>query len=210
MVPSLLEPMMQATELTSSDADGSATPGLVIRASTGDPEAFRLLVHRFQETIFRWALGTTGDRDDADDVTQQVLLKIHQHIGALRERGHLRTWLFRVTHNTALELHRTRGRRTAALDRELLLTPGERVALAPVDHVDLDRTLSLVDFYFHELPDRQRLIFDLVDLQGHTPVEIAEMLDMEPVTVRANLCKARRTIRTRMLRDHPELAETLE
>ena len=202
--------MMQATELTSSDADGSATAALVIRASAGDPEAFRLLVRRFQDTIFRWALGTTGDRDDADDVTQQVLLKVYHHLGALREGGHLRTWLFRVTHNTALELHRTRGRRTAALDRELLLTPGERVALQPTDHVDLERTMTLVDYYFHELPDRQRLIFDLVDLQGYTPIEIAEMLDMEPVTVRANLCKARRAIRTRILRDHPELAETVE
>ena len=202
--------MMRATSLTSSDADGSATAALVIRASSGDPEAFRLLVRRFQETIFRWALGTTGDRDDADDVTQQVLLKVHRHLGALREGGHLRTWLFRVTHNTALELHRTRGRRAAALDRELLLTPGERLAIEPVDSIDMDRTMTLVQYYFRELPDRQRLIFDLVDLQGFTPAEIADMLDMEQVTVRANLCKARRAIRTRILRDHPELVETLQ
>ncbi len=202
--------MMQATSLTASDADGSATAALVIRASSGDPDAFRLLVRRFQDTIFRWALGTTGDRDDADDVTQQVLLKVYHHLGSIRDGGHLRTWLFRVTHNTALELHRTRGRRTAALDRELLLTPGERASLAPVDHVDLDRTMTLVQYYFRELPERQRLIFDLVDLQGFTPAEIAELLDMEQVTVRANLCKARRAIRTRMLRDHPELLETLQ
>ena len=202
--------MMRATSLTSSDADGSATAALVIRASSGDPEAFRLLVRRFQETIFRWALGTTGDRDDADDVTQQVLLKVYRHLPALRDGGHLRTWLFRVTHNTALELHRTRGRRTAALDRELLLSPGERLALEPTDTIDLDRTMTLVQYYFRELPDRQRLIFDLVDLQGYTPAEIAEMLDMEQVTVRANLCKARRAIRTRILRDHPELVETVQ
>ena len=201
---------MRATSLTSSDADGSATAALVIRASSGDPDAFRLLVRRFQDRIFRWALGTTGDRDDADDVTQQVLLKVYRHLGALREGGHLRTWLFRVTQNTALELHRTRGRRSAALDRELMLTPGERIALEPVDRVDLDRTMTLVQYYFQELPDRQRLIFDLVDLQGFTPAEIAEMLDMEQVTVRANLCKARRAIRTRILRDHPELVETMQ
>ena len=202
--------MMQATSLTSSDADGSATAALVIRASSGDPDAFRLLVRRFQDTIFRWALGTTGDRDDADDVTQQVLLKVYHHLGTIRDGGHLRTWLFRVTHNTALELHRTRGRRTAALDRELLLTPGERTSVAPIDQIDLDRTMTLVQYYFRELPERQRLIFDLVDLQGFTPAEIAELLDMEQVTVRANLCKARRSIRTRMLRDHPELLETLQ
>ena len=202
--------MMQATQSQPTDAEGSGTGALVIRASSGDADAFRLLVRRFHETIYRWALGSTGDRDDADDVTQQVLLKIHGSLATLRDGGHLRTWLFRVTHNTALELHRGRGRRAAALDRELLLTPGERDALEPVDRVDLERTMTLVRHYFDELPDRQRLIFDLADFQGYTPAEIASMLEMEQVTVRANLCKARRAIRTRILRDHPELMETVQ
>jgi len=202
--------MTVAISLTSSEEDGSATAALVIRASKGDPDAFRLLVRRFHATIYRWALGSTGDRDDADDVTQHVLIKVQQHLATVRDGGHIRTWLFRVTHNTALELHRTRGRRAAALDRELLLTPGERVAMEPVDRIDLERTVTLVKHYFAELPDRQRLIFDLADFQGYTPAEIAEMLDMEQVTVRANLCKARRSIRMRVLRDHPELLEILQ
>jgi RNA polymerase sigma-70 factor (ECF subfamily) len=202
--------MMQAISPNPRDQEGSGTGALVIRASAGDAEAFRLLVRRFHETIYRWALGSTGDRDDADDVTQQVLLRIHSSLATLRDAGHLRTWLFRVTHNTALELHRVRGRRAAALDRELLLTPGERVALDPVDRIDLEQTVTLVQHYFEELPDRQRQIFDLADFQGFTPAEIAEMLDMEQVTVRANLCKARRAIRTRILRDHPELVESVQ
>jgi RNA polymerase sigma-70 factor (ECF subfamily) len=202
--------MTVAISLTSSEEDGTATAALVIRASRGDPDAFRLLVRRFRATIYRWALVSTGDRDDADDVTQHVLIKIQQHIATVRDGGHLRTWLFRVTHNAALELHRTRGRRAAALDRELLLTPGERVALEPVDRIDLELTVTLVKHYFTELPDRQRLIFDLADFQGYTPAEIAEMLDMEQVTVRANLCKARRSIRMHILRDHPELLEILQ
>ncbi len=202
--------MMQANSSESPSPDRAGTGALVIRASGGDAEAFRLLVRRFHETIYRWALGSTGDRDDADDVTQQVLLKVHDSLATLRNGGNLRTWLFRVTHNAALELHRVRGRRAAALDRELLLTPGERVGLAPVDRIDLEHTLTLVQHYFEELPDRQRLIFDLADFQGFTPAEIAGMLDMEQVTVRANLCKARRAIRTRILRDHPALMESLQ
>ena len=202
--------MMHALSPHPAEPDGSGTGALVIRASSGDADAFRQLVRRFHDSIYRWALGSTGDRDDADDVTQQVLLRIHASLATLRDGGQLRTWLFRVTHNTALELHRVRGRRAAALERELLLTPGERDALEPLDRIDLDRTLGLVQHYFEELPDRQRLIFDLADFQGFTPAEIAEMLEMEQVTVRANLCKARRAIRTRMLRDHPELMESAQ
>jgi RNA polymerase sigma-70 factor (ECF subfamily) len=62
---------------------------------------------------------------------------------------------------------------------------------------------------FRRLPARQRQVFDLADLQGYSPSEIAEMLRMKPVTVRANLCKARRILRAALLAEHPELVEGL-
>ena len=62
---------------------------------------------------------------------------------------------------------------------------------------------------FERLPSRQRQIFDLADLQGFTPTEIGEMLGMNPVTVRANLCKARRAIRSQLIERHPKMVEEL-
>jgi RNA polymerase sigma factor (sigma-70 family) len=58
-----------------------------------------------------------------------------------------------------------------------------------------------------ELSDRQREVFDLVDLQGIAAVEVGAMLGMEPVTVRSHLFRARRAIRKRILESHPELVE---
>ena len=60
---------------------------------------------------------------------------------------------------------------------------------------------------FRELPRRQREIFYLADLEGFAPVEIAERLGMNPVTVRAHLLRARRALRARLLERHPELTE---
>jgi RNA polymerase sigma factor (sigma-70 family) len=61
--------------------------------------------------------------------------------------------------------------------------------------------------FFSELPERQREVFDLVELQGYTATEAAEMLVMSPSTVRVHLLRARRTLRTRIMEQHPALAE---
>ena len=70
---------------------------------------------------------------------------------------------------------------------------------------DAVRLASLVMQYYDALPKRQRSIFELVDLQGMTPAEVARQLGMEQVTVRAYLFKARRAIRARMLEQHERM-----
>jgi len=69
--------------------------------------------------------------------------------------------------------------------------------------------VSAIRTLFERLPSRQRQIFDLADLQGYTPTEIGDMLGMNPVTVRANLCKARRAIRSKLIERHPKMVEEL-
>ncbi len=61
--------------------------------------------------------------------------------------------------------------------------------------------------YRLELPRRQREVFELVDMRGHSPVEVAKRLGISPATVRVLLLKARRAIRSRMLAAHPRLLE---
>ena len=72
---------------------------------------------------------------------------------------------------------------------------------------DDSKLAQLVLRYFDELPARQREVFELADIQGLSAPEIGVRLGMKPVTVRANLFKARRTIRQRMLAHHSKLLE---
>lgn len=66
---------------------------------------------------------------------------------------------------------------------------------------------ALLDVFFLALPDRQRQVFDLVELQGYSAVAAARLMGIEPVSVRAHLFKARKRLRERILRDRPEIAE---
>ena len=191
---------------------------LVRQARAGDEEAFRLLVRSVFPRIYRWALARTRDADEADDVTQAVLVRLYRHLDSFSGKGSFDTWLYRITANAAATSTSARSRR----DRRLrLLTDQEDASLAQphsgrtssrdqtsaaVSRIHRTRVMDLVLAYFRALPARQREVFDLVDLQGNSPAEVATMLDLNPATVRASLFKARRTVRRKILERHPELA----
>jgi RNA polymerase sigma factor (sigma-70 family) len=176
---------------------------MVARARAGDERAFAELATAVRGQVHRWALVRTGDADDAEDVAQTVVIRLHRHLHAFEGRSRFTTWLYRLTASAALDWVKGRGRR-------------ERAHLASADHGELstatddriaalenERTAALVRGFFAELPARQREVFDLVDLQGFTPAEAGEMLEIEGVTARAHLFRARRAIRERILAAHP-------
>ena len=182
---------------------------LVRRAQEGDRVAFEQLVRRVYQQVFRWALVQTGDPDEADDVTQEVLVLLHRKLDTYSGEARFTSWLFRVTRNAALQHGRKaarllrirrKAREVAVFDKEV----GDSAA-----KIDGSHALNMVHQLFNDLPVRQREVFDLADLQGYSPTEIAEMLGMKAVTVRANLCKARRALRSVLLERHAELMEEL-
>lgn len=183
--------------------DPSDLGALIDRARRGSAAAFAQLTGRVHGPVRRWARRLTGDPDDADDVAQLVLLRLHANLDAFEGRSRLTTWLYRMTRNVALSRRRTEQRRAALLAR----APADPdVAAEPAD-ADAERLGALVRFHATRLSRRQREVFDLADLQGRSAAEIAERLGVEPVTVRVTLLKARRAIRLRMLESHPELLE---
>jgi RNA polymerase sigma-70 factor (ECF subfamily) len=183
-------------------------PFLIRDAQAGDEAAFERLVRRHYEQIYRWALARTGDRDDADDVAQEVLVRLHRHIGGFDGRSQFSTWLYQVTRSAAADLHRKQARRDRlALKAKRESPPASHDPRGEEDTADKERASDLVRAFLGNLSERQREIFDLVDLQGFSTVEVSAMLQMQPVTVRSHLFRARKTIRKRILESCPELVE---
>jgi len=176
------------------------------RARDGDEGAFARLANTVREQVHRWALVRTGDADEAEDVAQRVLIKMHRGLHAFEGRSRFTTWLYRLTANAAVEHGRARTRRLEvhrdAAEPPPPLTPGleERIA-----RLESEQTAALVRGFFGDLPPRQRELVDLVDVQGYTAVEAAAMLELEPATVRVHLFRGRRALRERMLAAHPTL-----
>lgn len=183
---------------------------LVALAAAGDEPAFSALVRRVLPRLRRWALARTGDPDEADEVVQETLIRMHGGLQGFTGASRLSSWLYRVLANTANQRDRRRGRRrTVPME-----TIGEDTLAAelseppdPLGSLHTRRMAAVVREFFETLSPGQRQVLEMVDHQGMRPVEVAEALGVNPVTVRAHLFRARRALRSRILERYPELME---
>lgn len=192
--------------MTASPPTDDPAPELLRSAQAGDAAAQEELARWCYPRVARWALIRTGDSDEADDITQEVVVRLPQTLESFEGRSRFSTWLYRVTANTAGADSRKRQRRLTLLGRQPApeAADEEQRQIAALHGADIMR---LVRSLLTTLPPQQRAVFDLADLQGYDATNIAEMMQLEPVTVRSHLMRARRAMRTQMLARVPELGE---
>lgn len=158
----------------------------------GDRAAFRSLVEHTQRELFRLAARLMGSTADADDVLQDAYVKVHRALGdgQFDGRANLRTWLYRVVTNTALDALRRRAVRPAGDDRELPALGAESCGGA-----EAQVALSELSRWLDELPVEQRAALVLCSVEGLTNSEAAEVLGVSPGAVEQRLVRARATLR---------------
>lgn len=155
----------------------------------------------------RWALANATNVDEADDIAQRALITVYRNLRQFRGDAPLEAWLYRITTGIARQCHRKHSRR-AALDIHANADDRDRVYTTdPGGRVDRDRLTAVVRQCYNDLPPQQRAAITLVDFEGRTPAEAAVLMELGAVTLRANLFKARSSIRRRVLLLEPALAE---
>lgn len=182
---------------------------LVARACEGEHAAVETLAARARPLVYRWALVQLGDADGAEDVAQSVLITLTSQLGGFRGEARFTTWLYQVTRNVVLDVGRRRTRRKAKLAHHAPRDAPEATDVTEAQHraIDTARLAQFVRRAFDALPERQREILDLVDLQGYPATEAAKMVGIEASTARVHLLRARRAIRDHILATHPALVE---
>ena len=173
---------------------------LAVRARKGEREALGRLAGALRPLICRWALVITGDPHDAEDVAQIVLMKMLASMEGFDGRSRVTSWVYRITRNASLDHQRSRSQDQRLAEKAEWSARAETPRLDdPLDDIEMKRTLRLIRTLLAELPMRQREVFDLVDLQGLKPREAADLLEMNPNTLRVHLSRARRRMRKEML-----------
>lgn len=176
-------------------------PSLIRRAKEGERAAFDRLVLLYRDRIFRWALVRTGDAEDAEDATQEALVRLHSGLRKFRGGSRFETWLYAITRSAVAEAGRRERSRRRMTDRYATLAPPGRQdpAEAVLHRMETGRLARRVREFLTELPLRQREAVDLVDLQGLAPAEAAELSGSNPATLRTHLFRGRRALRVRLL-----------
>jgi RNA polymerase sigma-70 factor (ECF subfamily) len=160
----------------------------VARAAAGDVRAFEAVYRTHLPRVHSLVRRMTGGRD-ADELTQDVFVRLWQKLGSFRGESSFTTWLHRLTVNVVIERFRTeQQRRRRHLDGEAVF---ESLA-APGGSRDLPMDFETA---LEKLPDGAREVFVLHDVEGYKHGEIAALLDISAGTSKAQLHRARMMLR---------------
>ena len=192
-----------------SPSDDDELTTLVERVRGGNAAAFEQLANRVRDRVRRWARRVMRDDDDAEDIAQLVLVRMHERLDQFEGKSRFGTWLFSLTRNTALERRRSEARRSALLTRELAAGADVASDVPGAESADPAAVSRALLAHLDSLSPRQREVFELVDLRGVSATDASKQLGIDASTVRVLLLRARRTIRARMLLHRDALLEDL-
>jgi RNA polymerase sigma-70 factor (ECF subfamily) len=181
-------------ELTTDSFESRA---LMARAQSGDERAFRELTEPYRRGLLVHAYRMLGSLDDAEDVTQDALLRVWKSLERFEPRASLKTWMFRIATNACLDELERRQRRPEPVEPfpddlrgkadALIYEPAARYALREGMELALVTAIQL-------LPGRQRAVLILRDVLGWTGPEVAELLETTLAAVNSALQRARATV----------------
>ena len=161
---------------------------VVGRVRAGEPDAYAVLVRRYQRLLYRHTRGMGLDHDTGLDMVQDAFVKAYTCLEECREPGHFRAWLFRICRNLCLDHLKNIRRRSVSLD-----AMGEEAALAPVGGPRAAARHMLWEA-LDSLPADLREAFLLKHEMGYTYEEVAEMVDLTPSAAKMRVHRARRML----------------
>ncbi len=183
--------------MTPADSD------LIVKAKTGDLEAFEQLVRRYDRRVLTIAASYVQSSDDAKDIYQEVFLRVYRALPKFESRSEFTTWLYRIATNVCLT-HRTRSRRHRHLSfdedgGEDAENPHPVVA-EPATDPDVERREigRRVEGALTALSPKQRLVFTMRHYEGYKLREIAEMMNVAEGSVKKYLFEATARMRAQL------------
>ena len=167
------------------------------KAQRGDERAFTLIVRAYEVPVFNYVLRLVRDRVLAEDLTQEVFIRVFQGLPNFSLRSRFTTWLFQVTKNRVLDELRANERRPRALVA-LDDVPPLEVVDAPLERIEaIDAVWRAVDGLNVDL----RMALLLRDVVGLSYTEIADSLEITLATVKWRIFKAREEVQLALARE---------
>ncbi len=170
----------------------------------GDMTVFSTLVKRYQNRVFVIAYRLLNNSEEAEEVVQDTFVKVHQNFDKFRTENIFASWIFRIAHNLCMDILRQRQRKRSTLvvsfdpQSTVAEEEGDRFVNQPLSQVadeqpnpsqslDMSEQTNMVERSLNELPEAQKIVLVLHDLQGFSYSEIAEIVGANIGTVRSRL-----------------------
>jgi RNA polymerase sigma-70 factor (ECF subfamily) len=165
---------------------------IVARVRAGDQEAYRLLVRRYQDMLFRHALRMTSEHDVAADLVQASFVKAYTNLANCRDPERFGAWLYRILANACKDHLKSKRRRDVSLEDQTNLADA---AVSPASALERSELRAVLNSAIGKLPESLREAFVLKHVEGRSYEEIAELLDTSVPALKMRVHRAREALK---------------
>lgn len=174
---------------------------LIEKLKKGDESAFKLIVETRKDLVYNTALGLLQSAEDAEDITQEVFIKVYESVHQFKGESAFSTWLYKIAVTKSLELIRSRKRKKRfAFITSILGENNELKHDPPEFHhpgIQLDNRERAATLFkaIAKLPDNQRVAFTLHKLEGVSYIEIGEVMQLSVSAVESLIHRAKSNLK---------------
>ncbi|KAA3659124.1 MAG: hypothetical protein DWQ10_09560 [Calditrichaeota bacterium] len=174
---------------------------LIERAQDGDELAYKELYKRYCRVVYTLAYQMLGNHSDTDEVVQETFIRVFKNLHRLRNAKAFTSWLYQIAINLSIDHRKVRTRRRMLpLDDNPEFVSNYELATAkhvrnPGQVLENKELLKQINFAIEDLPEQQRAVIVMHEVEGMSKKMISEVLDCSLVTVRTNLHHARKKLR---------------
>lgn len=174
---------------------------LVDRICQGQLEAFHELVELYKKKVYYLAYDMTGDHHDAEDISQEVFIKVFRHIKKFRKDSALKSWIYQITVNTCIDVQRKKFKKP-----QVLMEGSEMDSLQqestwagtrntdPERHAEANMIQQRIQQLLHKVSPKERSAFVMRYYNELKTSEIAKILDVSTNTIKSLLFRARKKL----------------
>ena len=174
---------------------------LIEKILSGDKEAFRLLMEKYQQQVFYVAMGFVHSREDAEDITQEVFIRVFHSLGSFKEKSLFSTWLYRIALNTSINYINKNKRQkffTEAGDNLMNLFNRNNEEKNAHQQLEATETEKSIQKAIDELPVKQRKAFILSKYEELSQRKVAEIMQTSEGAVEQLLVRAKKNLQNKL------------
>jgi len=178
---------------------------LLAKFKKGDQQAFELLVRKYKTTVFNTIYSIMGNAQEADDIAQEVFLKVYTKADSFKGESSFSTWLYRITVNRCVDELRRRKNKIISYETEFnqeeklklkdVLVSGENDITEKLRQEELQ---DIVQKAMNSLPEKYRIILTLKEIEGLSYKEISQIMKISLAKVKIWLFRARQKLKGKL------------
>lgn len=184
---------------------------MVLAVREGDTTAYRGLVEKYQQRVYQMVYGMVRNQEDGRDITQDAFVKAYNNLHRFRLESSFYTWIYRIAMNLAIDFLRKRARRgTTEFDETIASRDADggiseaHNSEGPAKTFERKQLYNRIMDALQELPEDQRQVVLLRELEGLSYKEIAEVMEIPEGTVMSRLYYARKKLQKLLAEERPQ------